>query len=279
MHEKENRWKVSTSTKIHCFFSGGRDSALACVIAKKVADIRNWKYVLVNIDTTIGLTETKKYVEQYAKWLGAELIRISPERSFKEYAEKIGMWPSLYPQKYRWCYYMLKLQPMTKYIKENYKENDLIVMGIRKNESKFRSKHYTHTFFIKNYNGIKAQIWAPLLFINEITLTKLIEHYSIPKSPVWKYGFSGECLCLAGAPIHEIATILRQFPKERNLLLEIDDIINRNRKGKKPSAPFRVAQAGYKTLRDFYEQTVKNQLTLDDFLIPYSKSCEGTCML
>jgi tRNA(Ile)-lysidine synthase TilS/MesJ len=38
--------------KIHCFFSGGRDSALACFIAKSVADVRKWEFVLVHIDTT-----------------------------------------------------------------------------------------------------------------------------------------------------------------------------------------------------------------------------------
>jgi 3'-phosphoadenosine 5'-phosphosulfate sulfotransferase (PAPS reductase)/FAD synthetase len=217
-------------------------------------------------------------VRQYAQWLGAELVVIRPEKTFKEYAERFGMWPSLYPQRFRWCYRHLKLQPLVRYIHQEYRPGDIIVMGVRKSESKFRDRFYTAVFFERDYDGVKTQVWAPLLFVDEPTLMRLIERFNIPKSPVWKYGFSGECLCLAGAPIHDIALILRYFPEERHMLLEIDDVINKSRRSGRPSAPFRLAQAGYKTLREFYQQAVKAQLTLDDFALPY-KSCEGSCML
>jgi 3'-phosphoadenosine 5'-phosphosulfate sulfotransferase (PAPS reductase)/FAD synthetase len=263
---------------IHCFFSGGRDSAVACYIAKRVADVRNWRFVLVHIDTTISMRLTQQYVRQYAEWLGVELITLRPERTFREYAEKFGMWPSLYPQRFRWCYRELKLKPLIEFLKQNYREGDIVVMGVRKGESKFRDKFYTQTFFARDYGGVKARVWAPLLFVDEPTLLRLIERYGIPKNPVWKYGFSGECLCLAGGPIHNIALILRYFPEERKALLEIDDAIQRSRRSGKTSAPFRLAQAGYGSLREFYQQTVKVQLTLDDFIMPY-KSCEGSCML
>jgi len=262
---------------IHCFFSGGRDSAVACYIAKRVADVRNWRFVLVHIDTTISMRLTQQYVRQYAEWLGVELITLRPERTFREYAEKFSMWPSLYPQRFRWCYRELKLKPLIEYLKQNYREGDIVVMGVRKGESKFRDKFYTQTFFDRVYGGVKARVWAPLLFVDEPTLLRLIERYGIPKNPVWKYGFSGECLCLAAAPVHEVAIILRHFPEMRDTLLEIDDLINQRRR-QRPSAPFRLAQVGYNTLRQFYEQVVKSQLTLDNFVMPY-KSCEGSCML
>jgi 3'-phosphoadenosine 5'-phosphosulfate sulfotransferase (PAPS reductase)/FAD synthetase len=264
--------------KIHCFFSGGRDSALACYIAHRVAQWRGWRFVLVHIDTTISIRQTREYVVQYAKWLGAELTVIRPERTFKEYAEKFGIWPSLYPARFRWCYRELKLWPLIGYLKENYHEGDIVVMGVRKSESRFRDKFYKSTFFERDYDGVKTRVWAPLLHIEEPVLAKLLKQFKIPHNPVWRFGFSGECLCLAGAPLHEVALILRYFPEERRTLLEIDDVINKNRKSGKPSAPFRLAQAGYKTLREFYEQAVKAQLTLDDFAMPY-KSCEGSCLL
>jgi 3'-phosphoadenosine 5'-phosphosulfate sulfotransferase (PAPS reductase)/FAD synthetase len=262
---------------IHCFFSGGRDSAVACYIAHRVAKQRGWAFRLVHIDTTIAIKQTKEYVRHYAEWLGAELVVLRPERTFREYAGQIGMWPSLYPQRFRWCYRELKLKPVIRYVHQEYRRDDIIVMGVRKDESLFRDQFYTATFFIRDYDGVKALVWAPLLFVNEPMLVRLIERFGIPRNPVWRYGFSGECLCLAGMPIHKIALILRYFPEEANELLEVDDIINRNRKSGKPSAPFRLAQAGYKTLREFYLQ-VKSQLTLDDFFVPY-KSCEGACML
>jgi 3'-phosphoadenosine 5'-phosphosulfate sulfotransferase (PAPS reductase)/FAD synthetase len=266
-------------TAIHCFFSGGRDSAVACFLAFQVARRRGWRFVLVHIDTTIAIRQTREYVHQYARWLGTELVIIRPERTFKEYAEKFGMWPSLYPQRYRWCYRHLKLQPLIKYVNENYKDGDYIVIGVRKNESKFRDRFYTAVFFERNYDGIKTKVWAPLLFVNESTLVRLIERLGIPRNPIWGIlGFSGECLCLAGAPLHEIAVILRLFPEERKMLLEADRIIQQNRKSKRPAAPPSVYQAGFSTLTEFYEKAVKSQMTLDDFVMPY-KSCEGACML
>ena len=264
---------------VHCFFSGGRDSALACYIAKRAADARGWRFRLVHIDTTISIRQTKEYVKQYADWLGAELVVIRPERTFKEYAEKIGMWPALYPQKYRWCYRYLKFQPLVKYLKENYSSGDLVVIGVRRSESDYRYMFYNATFFVKNYDGVKAQVWAPLLYVDEPILVQLLERFNIPKSPVWRLGFSGECLCLAGAPEYEIGLILRNFSEEREMLLEVDDIINRNRKSGKPSAPAGTAQRGYRTLREYYEKNVKLQITLDSFIFPYGKACQGSCML
>ena len=269
---------IKAMRSIHCFFSGGRDSALACYIAHQVAQRRGWTFRLIHIDTTIAIKQTREYVRQYAGWLGAELVIIRPERAFREYAEKFGMWPSLYPQRFRWCYRYLKLQPLVKYIHSEYREGDIVVMGVRKGESKFRDRFYMQTFFERDYNGIRARVWAPLLFIDESTLARLIERFKIPRNPVWRFGFSGECLCLAGAPVHTIALVLRHFPEERKTLLEIDDAINRNRKSGKPSVPFRLAQVGYGTLRQFYEQAVKPQSALDEFIVPY-KSCEGSCIL
>jgi 3'-phosphoadenosine 5'-phosphosulfate sulfotransferase (PAPS reductase)/FAD synthetase len=273
-----NNKNEGDSKTIHCFFSGGRDSALACYIAFQVAQRRRWDFRLVHIDTTISIRQTKEYVKQYAQWLGAGLVVIRPERTFKEYAAQIGMWPSLYPQRFRWCYRYLKLQPLVKYLKENYKKGDLIVIGVRKSESDYRYMFYNATFFVKDYDGVRAWVWAPLLYVDEPILVRLLERFNIPKNPVWRYGFSGECLCLAGAPEYEIGLILRNFPKEREALLEVDDIINRNRKSGKPSAPFRLAQRGYRTLREYYEAVVKLQVTLDNF-IPYGGCQGGSCML
>ena len=264
---------------IHCFFSGGRDSAVACYIARRVALQRNWVFRLVHIDTTISLRATQEYVRRYAEWLGVELTVIRPKKTFKEYAMQHGMWPSLFPQRYRWCYFCIKLDPTIKYLEENYKENDLVVLGVRGPESKFRLGRYTSAFFIRVYNKrLKVMAWAPLWKATSETVERLIRHYNIPRNPIWKYGFSGECLCLAGAPLHEIAIILLHFPEETHELLEIGDIIQKNRKSGRPSAPFRVAQAGFPTLRSFYEH-VRKQQTLDLYMPYAGKACQGSCLL
>jgi 3'-phosphoadenosine 5'-phosphosulfate sulfotransferase (PAPS reductase)/FAD synthetase len=264
---------------IHCFFSGGRDSAVACYIAKRVADVRNWRFVLVHINTTISIRQTREYVRQYAKWLEVELIELHPKKTFKEYAAQYGMWPSLYPTQYRWCYFCLKLDPTVEYLKEFYRQGDLVALGVRGSESRFRLGRYTSAFFVRDYDTrLKALAWAPLWKATSDLVERLIKQFNITRNPVWRFGSSGECLCLAGMPIHKVALILRYFPEETRELLEIDRIINKNRRSNKPSAPFRVWQAGYNTLEEFYDRVVKTQMTLDDFFAPY-ESCEGACML
>ena len=87
-------------------------------------------------------------------------------------------------------------------------------------------------------------------------------------------------MCLAGAPLHEIAVILKLFPEEREMLLEVDRVIQQNRKSKRPAAPPSVYQAGFSTLTEFYEKAVKPQTTLDEFILPYTgKACQGSCLL
>jgi 3'-phosphoadenosine 5'-phosphosulfate sulfotransferase (PAPS reductase)/FAD synthetase len=232
----------------------------------------------VHIDTTISIRQTREYVKHYAEWLGAELVVLRPEKTFREYAEEYGFWPLLLKSRYRWCFRELKLKPTIGYLHRNYKDGDLVVLGVRKSESKFRNKFYTQTFFERDYDSVKAKVWAPLLHVDESMLVRLIEQFKIPKNPVWRHGFSGECLCLAGTSLHTLTLILRHFPEERKTLLEVDDVINHKQGRQRPSAPYAAWRAGYKTLRQFYQQVVKTQLTLDDFAMPY-KSCEGSCML
>jgi 3'-phosphoadenosine 5'-phosphosulfate sulfotransferase (PAPS reductase)/FAD synthetase len=218
-------------------------------------------------------------VRKYAEWLGSELVIIRPEKTFRQYAEEIGMWPSLHPPRFRWCYFNLKLGPTVKYIKEEYRRGDLVALGVKKGDSDYRKKFYTSVFFERDYGGIKARIWAPLLHVDDNVLQKLIERFKIPYNPMWRLGFSGECLCLAGISCRKLKLVLRYFPEERDMLLEIDRAINRNRRSNTPSAPPCVYQAGFKTLEEFYQKVVKQQLTLDYF-IPYTgKSCEGIYML
>jgi 3'-phosphoadenosine 5'-phosphosulfate sulfotransferase (PAPS reductase)/FAD synthetase len=234
----------------------------------------------VYIDTTIAIRQTSEYVFQYARWLDAELIVIRPEKTFKEYAAQYAIWPGLHPQRLRWCYFHLKLRPTINYLNEHYKEGDIVVLGIKGSDSDFRRRRYTSVFFVRDYGRLKVKTWAPLLYADDYTVEMLIKRFGIPRSPVWHVGFSGECLCLAGAPLHEIAIILRHFPEEREMLLDIDRIIQQNRKSKRPAAPPSVHQARFNTLTEFYEKAVKPQTTLDVFILPYrGKACQGSCVL
>jgi 3'-phosphoadenosine 5'-phosphosulfate sulfotransferase (PAPS reductase)/FAD synthetase len=266
--------------KIHCFFSGGRDSALACYIAKKVADVRKWEFVLVHIDTTIGLRETEEYVRLYAEWLKAELVVLRPDYTFEEYVARYPYWPHVYPPWARWCYHKLKRIPTERYIKQHYRPGDLIVLGIRGDESLFRERNYDGVFTVKYYSDAKvwAKLWLPLLYVDDETVDKLIKKFGAPESPVWRaIGSSGECFCLAGATEHKVIRAVKAYPELAERLVKIDDIIHQNRR-KGESYPIFLKD---KRIRlKVWLQNVMKQQTLLDYSDRYvGKACQGSCMI
>jgi 3'-phosphoadenosine 5'-phosphosulfate sulfotransferase (PAPS reductase)/FAD synthetase len=265
-------------TTIHCFFSGGRDSALACYIAKRVADVRGWGFKLVHVDTTIGLEETEEYVKIYAQWLGAELVMLRPDCTFEEYVARYPYWPHIYPPWARWCYHKLKRRPIERYLKQNYREGDIVVLGIRGPESDFRAKNYTAVFMEKYYKEakVKTKIWLPLLYVDDETVDKLIKRFGIPESPVWRaVGSSGECFCLAGSSKRTVARAVCAFPKLRIRLAKIDDIIHANRR-KGESYPIFLKKER-KRLKEWLKEVVCTPELLSNKY--EGKSCQGYCML
>jgi len=264
--------------KIHCFFSGGRDSALACFIAKRVADIRKWQFTLIHIDTTIGLQETEEYVRRYAQWLGAELVVLRPDYTFEEYVAKYPYWPHIYPPRMRWCYHKLKRIPLERYLKQQYRGGDLLVLGVRRSESLFREREYATIFAEKYYSETKvnAKIWLPLLYVSDEMVDKLIRRFGIPESPVWRLiGSSGECFCLAGSSEASVIRAVKAFPELAERLIKIDDIIHQNRR-KGESYPIFLKN---KRMRlKVWIQNVTRQPTLLDYRY-VGKTCQGSCLI
>jgi 3'-phosphoadenosine 5'-phosphosulfate sulfotransferase (PAPS reductase)/FAD synthetase len=263
---------------IHCFFSGGRDSALACYIAKRLADVKGWGFKLVHIDTTIGLEETEEYVRVYARWLGVELVVLRPDRTFEEYVARYPYWPHIYPPRFRWCYYKLKLRPVEKYLKRNYRKGDIIVMGIHGDESEPRRLRYGGIFMEKYYKGakVKAKIWLPLLYVDSKTIDRLIKQFGIPESPVWyAIGSSGECFCLAGSSKGTVKRAVCAFPKLRIRLMKIDDIMHANRREGEGYPIFLKDER--KRLKVWLQEIVCTPELLSNEY--EGKSCQGSCML
>ncbi len=249
---------------IICWFSGGKDSAIACYIAKRVADIRGVSFRLVHIYTrTPRPHEVDEYLQTYAKWLGTTLEIIMPEYSFAEYAWKYARWPVLYYG--RWCYYVLKRVTITYFLRNDPMAlKALHVFGIRKNESLFREHEYKNIFGIKCYEkGLCIQYWLPLLYMDSLTLIKLMKNFNIPESPVWKkLGYSGECMCLAGMTLKTLTRLAVNYPEVVEELVAIDDIIQ-SRRYKNLSYPAPLINKRL-TLRQWWEQ-FKRQPHISDF--------------
>ena len=264
----------------YVWFSGGRDSAVSAIIAKRVAEVKNKKMYLVHINTTIGARETEEYVKIFSEWIGAELIVLKPEKSFLEYVKEYPYWPSIYPPRYRWCYHLLKKKPLIEFLlKDINARNGIHVLGVRKSESLFREKEYNKVFFTKCYdNKVCIKVWLPLLNINEVMLIKLIKKYNIPLNPIWKFGISGECFCLAGTTEKTLRKIMLFLPDVREKLLAIDKEIQSHRsKSDKPSYPFPLIKNRL-TLSEYWEM-LKSQSLLDEFMDYEGKACQGSCLL
>jgi hypothetical protein len=259
---------------IHCFFSGGRDSALACFIAHRTALVKNWGFRLVFIDTTIAIPDTVDYVRKYAEWLGVELVVLKPRHSFIELAPKYS-WPLLWHN--RWCYYHLKREPALDYLKRYYKANDIVVMGIRGDESLFRLLNYTKVFTWKCYeDGFCVRAWYPARRLPGREVDYLIKRFNIPVNPVWsRVGISGDCLCLAGTPEGRLVRIAVHYPDVMRRLVEVDGLIQANRRSGEPSYPAPLVRRRL-TLSQWYAR-LSRQATIDEY-IEYS-SCQLGCMI
>ena len=237
--------------------------------------MRNWGFRLVFINTTIALPDTVDYVHGYAKWLGADLIELKPKHTYEEMVVRYS-YPLLWHN--RWCYYELKRKPTIEYLERNYRRGDLVVMGIRGDESLFRLLNYDKVFTNKCYgNGLCVHAWYPILRLTDIEVNQLIKKFSIPINPVWeKVGISGECLCLAGTTEQKLVRIAIHYPSVMEKLIEIDRKVQTNKKSMKPSYPGPLV--GKKiTLTEWYER-FKKQPRINDYLTEYN-SCQLGCML
>jgi 3'-phosphoadenosine 5'-phosphosulfate sulfotransferase (PAPS reductase)/FAD synthetase len=264
--------------EVICWFSGGRDSAVACALAKRAAEARGWGFRLVHIYTrTPRPRDVDEYIQTYARWLNAQLDIIMPERSFAEYAERYGRWPVLWHG--RWCYYRLKRGVIVHFLKTDPTALEALhVFAIRREESLFRGREYKNVFGTKCYEeGLCVRYWLPLLYVDSATLSRLVREFGIPESPVWKrLGSSGECGCLAGATLKKLVRLAVHYPEVVEELVAIDDIIQSVRR-KGPSYPAPLIDRRL-TLRQWWEQ-FKRQPRLDNYYDNYEgKACQGSCI-
>ena len=260
---------------IHCFFSGGRDSALACYIAHRVARVKGWEFRLIHINTTIYLKETHDYVYEYARWLGVDLIELKPNVTYEDLAVKYG-YPSLFRN--RWCYHQLKRTPTLNYLRQNYKPGDLMVLGVRGSESLFRLLRYDKVFTNRCFGkSFCVNAWYPILHLTDVEVNQLIRKFNIPVNPVWvKVGISGECLCLAGTTEQTLIKLFRNYPDVAKWFVDLDKRIQANRRKKEPSYPLALYRKKI-TLSEWYERLLR-QSQIDDFITNY-QSCPYSCMV
>lgn len=107
--------------------SGGKDStALAIYMRDKVPDM---EYIFC--DTYCELEETYEYLDKVESFLGKKIIRLTPEKTFKQYLEVYSNYlPSVQA---RWCTQKMKIFPYEDYVGDDYVYS---YIGIRADENR-----------------------------------------------------------------------------------------------------------------------------------------------
>ncbi|ENN95677.1 hypothetical protein J422_06603, partial [Methanocaldococcus villosus KIN24-T80] len=160
---------------INASFSGGKDSSVSTLLAKKVIkDIE-----VIFIDTGLEFPETLKFVNKFAKEYDINLT-ILKGKNFWKYLKYYGI-----PTKdNRWCNSICKLEPLKEYLRK-YK-TVYTVDGSRKFESFSREKlsYERKSRFIKNQINI-----FPILYWKATDVWSWIYLNDIIYNPLYDRGF------------------------------------------------------------------------------------------
>lgn len=215
------------------FVSGGKDSVVAATIAYDEAKQLGIpaRIVFINELPAFKVPEgvlpfnPLDYVKQFSEWLGVDLVVIDVDFDYWEGVKKWG-YPMLFH--HRWCYDKMKARALTKFVEQEIREGyhqRTWVLGIRANESRRRAKiwgsvgakRYTYWF-----RGYRVEYYLPILDWSEWQVNRFIEERGIPRNPAWQFGWSFECLCMAGTTIKRLDEIIAKAPELARWLAERD---------------------------------------------------------
>jgi 3'-phosphoadenosine 5'-phosphosulfate sulfotransferase (PAPS reductase)/FAD synthetase len=258
--------------------SGGKDSVVAAVVAFEEAVERGLECRVVHIDelkafgVPEGLLPYKPvdYVKRFSEWLGAELVVLEPEFNFWEGVKKWG-YPHVFHN--RWCMLYMKKKPLEKYALRELARGRIpvFVAGVRWAESYRRRRIYTSKRMLFNYAGVLLENYYPILDWVDEEVEEFIRSRGIPENPLWKIGFSFDCMCLAGTSIRQLDRAVAMLPELFKWFAEKDREVNECRRSSEPGLPTPLYKAGVKEpLYKYIEKKLKQKTLLD-----FTQGCEG----
>lgn len=186
-------------------FSGGHDS----LCASHVASLHPKFSGAIHINTTIGVEETRVFVDETTAFMGWPLKVYEPPASYRQIVLEHGM-PG--PGAHLYMYTRLKERCIQQLIREHKvktRDRILLITGVRLQESKRRMGH------VEPIRRVKCQVWvAPILDWSAEDKIEHMEAYGLPANPVVKnLCMSGECLCGAFAEPGELEQLRFFYPK------------------------------------------------------------------
>jgi 3'-phosphoadenosine 5'-phosphosulfate sulfotransferase (PAPS reductase)/FAD synthetase len=253
--------------------SGGKDSVVAATVAFEEARERGIECRVVHINELRAFRapddalpyKPVDYVREFAKWLGVELVVLEPDFDFWEGVKRWG-YPHVFHN--RWCMLFLKRKPLEKFAWEEVRRGyrPVFVVGIRRSESPRRAKIYTSKWMVFDYGGLKLENYYPILDWSDQQVEEFIRTRGIPENPLWRFGFSFDCLCLAGTSIRKLNRIIAEFPNLARWLAERDREVNQPqyRRSGTVGLPTPLYKAGVREpLYEYVERALKQRTLLD----------------
>ncbi len=171
---QEIKWAYEKVKKpIIVSFSGGKDSMASLLLTMK----SGLPFKVCFIDTGLEFPQTIEYVKRVEEKYGIRVEKISSGGLFWKVLDRFGP-PA---RDFRWCCKVLKTGPMMRYLKKNFPEGVLAIIGQRKYESAVRSRSPRiwknpwiplQTSFSPIQNWTSLHVWTYLMIekapINEL---------------------------------------------------------------------------------------------------------------
>jgi 3'-phosphoadenosine 5'-phosphosulfate sulfotransferase (PAPS reductase)/FAD synthetase len=224
------------------FVSGGRDSVVAATIAFEEAKQLGIpaRVVFINELPAFKVPEDilpfnpLDYVRTFSKWLGVDLVVLEPRIDYWEGVKKWG-YPRLFHN--RWCFRIMKMEVLKEFVVREVKEgytSRTWVLGIRVNESTFRKRLWAEALksnrLITTVGGYRVELYLPIATWGEKQIESFIKERGIPRNPAWDFGWSFECLCMAGTPLRDLDRIIAYAPRLAMWLAERDREVQASRR-------------------------------------------------
>jgi len=228
------------------FVSGGKDSVVAATIAYEETRQKGIpaRVVFINelpafkVPPGILPFNPLDYVKQFSEWLGVDLVVLEPRIDYWEGVKKRG-YPHIVGK--RWCFELMKRAVLKEFVEREVREgytSRTWVLGIRVYESSYRRRYWADAVkrnrWLTLVGGYRVEYYLPIATWTEHQVERFIEERGIPWNPAWRYGFSFECLCMAGAPLSTLDRIIAELPELARWLAEKDREVQASRRSGEP---------------------------------------------
>jgi 3'-phosphoadenosine 5'-phosphosulfate sulfotransferase (PAPS reductase)/FAD synthetase len=229
------------------FVSGGKDSVVAATIAYEEARQKGVPARVVFINELPAFKVPEEvlpfdplgYVKKFSEWLGVDLVVLEPK---VDYWEGVKRWGYPHVIGNRWCFDGMKREVLREFavreVREGYTRRTW-VLGIRVNESTIRKRLWAEAAKTNRIptliGGYRVEYYLPIASWDERQVDRFIEEKGIPRNEAWKFGWSMECLCLAGTPLRDINRIIAYAPKLAEWLAQKDREVQKEKRDGRPA--------------------------------------------